>query len=222
MQYENTGFGVRVCVRSVAQSNPLWPHRLQPTRFLSMGFSWKEYWSGLPFPLPGDSQPWDQTQVSCISGNGRRILYQWATWEDLESESPGQILALPLLDLYKDNAHWEGLCEDKGQDGWTVPLGWSATSELNTCFVPFCIFFSLFVWFIYLESELVTQLYLTLCDPVDCSPPGSSVHGISQVRILECVAISFSRGSSPPRDWTWVSRIAGKLFTDLASLVNVQ
>ena len=42
------------------------------------------------------------------------------------------------------------------------------------------------------------QLCLTLCDPIDCSPPGSSVHGISQARILEWVAISFSRGSSWP------------------------
>ena len=40
------------------------------------------------------------------------------------------------------------------------------------------------------------QLCLTLCDPVDCSSPGSSVHGILQARILECIAISFSRGSS--------------------------
>ena len=45
----------------------------------------------------------------------------------------------------------------------------------------------------------VTQSYLTLCGPVDCSPPGSSVHGISQARILEWVAISCSRGSSQPR-----------------------
>ena len=43
---------------------------------------------------------------------------------------------------------------------------------------------------------LVTQSCLTLCDPVDCSPPGSSVHGILQARVLEWVAISFSRGSS--------------------------
>ena len=41
-----------------------------------------------------------------------------------------------------------------------------------------------------------------LCDPVDSSPPGSSVHGISQARILKWVAISFSRGSSQPRDCT--------------------
>jgi len=50
-----------------------------------------------------------------------------------------------------------------------------------------------------------SQSYLTLCDPVDCSPPGSSVHGISQVRILEWVAISCSRRSSQPKNWTWVS-----------------
>ena len=50
----------------------------------------------------------------------------------------------------------------------------------------------------YSESE-VTQSCLTLCDPVDCSPPGSSVRGILQARILEWVAISFSRGSSQPR-----------------------
>ena len=48
------------------------------------------------------------------------------------------------------------------------------------------------------ESERVAELYLTPCDPMDCSPPGSSVHGILQARILEWVAIPFSRGSSHP------------------------
>ena len=52
---------------------------------------------------------------------------------------------------------------------------------------------------------LVTQSCPTLCDPMDWRPPGSSVHGILQARILEWVAISFSRGSSWPRDQTWVS-----------------
>ena len=47
---------------------------------------------------------------------------------------------------------------------------------------------------------LVSKFYLTLCNPVDCSPPDSSVYGISQVRILEWVAVSFSSRSSPPRD----------------------
>ena len=47
--------------------------------------------------------------------------------------------------------------------------------------------------------SLVSQSCLTLCNPMDCSPPGSSVHGISQTRTLEWVVISFSRGSSQPR-----------------------
>ena len=62
-----------------------------------------------------------------------------------------------------------------------------------------------------IESE-VAQSCLTLCDPVDCSLSGFSVHGILQARILEWVAISFSRGSSRPRDQTWVSCTAGRLY----------
>ena len=65
------------------------------------------------------------------------------------------------------------------------------------------------------ESE-VAQLCLTLGDPMDCSLPGSSVHEILQTRILEWVAISFSRGSFQPRDRTrvsCVSCIAGEFFT---------
>ena len=57
------------------------------------------------------------------------------------------------------------------------------------------------------------QLYLTLWDPVDCSLPGPSVHGVLQARTLEWVAVPFSRGSSWPRDRTWVSCIAGRFFT---------
>ena len=59
---------------------------------------------------------------------------------------------------------------------------------------------------------LVAQSCLTLCDPMDCSPPGCSVRGIHQARILEWVAIPFSRGSSQPRDWTQVSCIARRFF----------
>ena len=50
------------------------------------------------------------------------------------------------------------------------------------------------------------------CDPMDCSPPGSSFHGFSQARILEWVAISFSRGFSQPRDWTQVSWIDSRIL----------
>ena len=61
------------------------------------------------------------------------------------------------------------------------------------------------------KSE-ATQSCLTLCDPMDCSLPGSSVHGIFNARVLEWVAIYFSRGSSRPRDWIPVSCIAGRRF----------
>ena len=65
-----------------------------------------------------------------------------------------------------------------------------------------------------IESESdITQSCPTLCDPMECSLPCSSIHGIFQARVLEWIAISFSRGSSGPRDWTWVSHITGRHFT---------
>ena len=71
-----------------------------------------------------------------------------------------------------------------------TPFKAHASSNLtNSCLGPFC------VW--------VTQLCLTLCEPIDWGSPGSSIYGISQSRILEWVAIPFVRGSSQPRSWTW-------------------
>ena len=61
------------------------------------------------------------------------------------------------------------------------------------------------------------QSFLTLCDPIDSSPPGFLIHGILQARILEWVAIFFSRGSSWTRDLIKVSRIAGRFFNLWAS-----
>ena len=62
------------------------------------------------------------------------------------------------------------------------------------------------------ESE-VARWCPTLCNPMHCSPPGSSVHGIFQAKILEWVVTFFSSRSSQPRDWTRVSRIVGRRFT---------
>ena len=72
-------------------------------------------------------------------------------------------------------------------------------------------------WASYMSQLLVAQLCLPLWDPMDCSPPGPSVHGILQARILEWVAIPFSRGSSWPRNWIWVSYIADSFFTAWAT-----
>ena len=67
------------------------------------------------------------------------------------------------------------------------------------------------------QGSLVAQSCLALCDPMDCSPPGSSVHGLLQARMLEWVAMPSSRGSSHPRDWIQVSHIAGGFFTAWAT-----
>ena len=68
----------------------------------------------------------------------------------------------------------------------------------------------------FMDEEIKTggvSSRLTLCDPMDYSPPGSSVQGILQAKILEWVAIPFSRGSSQLRDQTRISCIAGRFFT---------
>ena len=67
------------------------------------------------------------------------------------------------------------------------------------------------------QSVSVAQSCPTLCNPIDCSLPGSSVHEILQARILEWVAISFSRGSSWPRDQTLISLFVGRFFTSWAT-----
>ena len=67
------------------------------------------------------------------------------------------------------------------------------------------------------KSEvLVAKSCLTFCNPMDCSLPVSSFLGISQTRILEWVAIPFSKGSSQPRDWIWVSCIAEQTLYHLS------
>ena len=71
-------------------------------------------------------------------------------------------------------------------------------------------------WILFLKGSVLKCWLLSrvwLCDPMDCSLPGSSVHRILQASTLEWVAISYTRESSQPRDWTVVSHIAGRFFT---------
>ena len=139
---------------------------------LSMRFLRQEYWSGLPFPSPGDLlDPWIEPvsplSLFCIAG------------EFLTAEPPGKPLSFP--DFSKTQTE-------------------SRMVTVNYCWSD------------------ITQSCPTLCNPVDCSLPGSSDHGIFQARVLEWVAISFSRGSSQPRDRTQVFCIASRLFTVWATL----
>ena len=84
--------------------------------------------------------------------------------------------------------------------------------ELLICYLK-CPVFNNSKWGMLLFAVLVARSCPTLCKPMEYSMSGLSVHGISQATILEWLAISFSKGSSQPRDQTGVSCIAGRLFT---------
>ena len=104
---------------------------------------------------------------------------------------------------------------------WLHPIMWNKIITIN----PIQIRTSLPAqWLLTLGADemgkvkvLVAQSCPTLCNPMNCSPAGSSVHGIHEARILEWVATSFSRGFSQPRDRTWVSCRAGEFFTTWAT-----
>ena len=113
---------------------------------------------------------------------------------------------LYLKTLFKSTCEWGIVYNLKIQ----CPLGRTYLNRcLNTC-VFNCVC-------------MHTQSCLTLCNPIDCIPQGSSVHGISQARILEWVAISFSRASSQSRDRTlvsWISCIGRQVLYQLSHRGN--
>ena len=100
----------------------------------------------------------------------------------------------------------------------SCPLSWWCHPTISSSVTPFSYpqyFKDYGMSSNYLSNNLVLvfRSCLTLWEPMDYSPPGSSVHGILQARIVEWVAIPFSRRSFWPRSWTWVSCIAGGFFT---------
>ena len=158
-------------------------------------------WVAIPFAR-GSSWPRDQTQVSQIAG---KFFTIWATREALrQAGNPPNLIDSNSSDLYLP-LHLVVLQEELGLywNAWSNQSPFrcrskGVTSNLHRSH--------------WVESEVV-QSCPTLCDPMDCSLPDSSIQEISQTRILEWVAISFSRRSSQPRDWTQVSRIVGRCFT---------
>ena len=139
------------------------------------------------FPFSrGSSQPKDQTQVSRIAG---RFFTSWATREAQEYWS-GEPIPSP-----------EDLPDPEIQPGSPALQADSLTTELSGKPQKAALNGT--------ESCccLVAKLCLILCGPMDSSPPGYSIHGISQTRKQEWVAISFSTGSSWPRDWNYISYI---------------
>ena len=136
---------------------------------LSMEFSRQEYWSGLPFPSPGD-----------LPNSGIEPGSPALQAVTLPSEPPGYPLRLLLLLSHFSRVQ---LCATPSTAAHQAPppLGFSRQEHWSGLPFPSPMH----------ESE-VAQSCPTLSDPMDCSLPGSSVHGISQARVLEWVAITFS------------------------------
>ena len=123
------------------------------------------------------------------------------------TESPLCISAgwIPVCS-FEEQTFWK---DTGGHNRWeemsVLLLGslWDVTRIRNHCHFTIC------------RRVWVAQWYLTLCNTVDCSPPGSSVHGVFQARILEWVAIPFSRRSFWHRDWTLISSIGRQILYHL-------
>ena len=107
-----------------------------------------------------------------------------------------------LSSLNRDRTHVFGIARQILNHWTTREVSW-----LSLLYSPKNSLIHHFIWCV-----LVAQLCLTLWDPMDCSPPGSSIHRILQARILEWVASPFSRGSSWPRDWIQVSKHCRQIF----------
>ena len=130
-----------------------------------------------------------QCPVPCVGLRGERtasLRGNGMLWQDSGTATR---LVFPVGG---EQPHWNRALGSQAKNALKMNVGWS------TVLCCYC---------------LVAKSCPTLCDPVDCSPPGSSLCGISQVRILAWVAISFSRGSSWPRDQIQVCCIAGGFFT---------
>ena len=129
--------------------------------------------------------PWDSPGKN--TGGGCHFLLQGIF--PTQESNPGLLHCSQIL--YR--LSHQGSPTGKARGGWSQVFSFPCISGAVLC--------------------LVAQLCLILCDPIACSSPGSSVHGILQARILEWVAIPSSRKSFQPRNQTQVSCIAGEFFT---------
>ena len=156
-------------------------------------------------------------------------------WTQL-CKATGLFCLIPAISTSSSTYHWEGGGGKDGPrnetDGWMdvkeegrrtermeegakEDMWWKRKKPSSGLWTPSLLFLLYHTQWWSKVDILVAQLCLTLCDPMNCSLPGSSVHGILQARILKWLAIPFSKGSSQPRDQTQVSCIAGDWNTFL-------
>ena len=119
--------------------------------------------------------------------------------------------ARPMCSQYMWGMTW---CPQKGSCKMRNTKGNTQRTDLPITLKPVRDTILLVRIVLYWTSE---QVKLLSCVRLFATPPVSSIHGIFQARVLEWVAISFSRGSSQPRDWTQVPRITGRYFIDWAT-----
>ena len=173
---------VHTCKVTSVLSSSLWPYGL--LLLCPWDYPRQEYWSGLTSTSRGSFWPRDWTLVFCVSCTGRRVLEHLCH------------LGSPLPRIMHPINVWWIATEWMGEEWERAKVEQHAQSHTPSKS---------------LKVEVLLSC-LTLCDPMDYSLSGSSVHGIFQARALEWVAISFSRESSLPRDQTKVSRIVGRRF----------
>ena len=169
------------------------PGRLQSMRLLRVGHNWAtslSLFSFFPtFTFHFHALEKEMATHSCA-----------LAWRIPGTEEPG---GLPSMGSHRVGHNWRDLAAAAA-----AANPWNYYSDLM-----FIIFMHIFIIPLYMWNEVkVAQSCLTVCDPMDYI-----VHGILQARILEWVAIPFSRGSSQPRDRTQVSCIAGGFFTSWAT-----
>ena len=151
-----------------------------------------------------------ESELSVLRSQLRPAVQALSHTDSLNSASSRSLRAVPVVDFLPSTT--------KNLPRSLPALVSVPISRWNLVYMVECIYYITLFSGVYTESEReVAQSCPTLCGPVDCSPSGSSIHGILQARILEWVAISFSRGSSQPRDRSWVSRIVGSRFYHLAT-----
>ena len=159
---------------------------------------------------------WVEAQVAPMM----RAWSHWSTpWADISSASRISLLALQMRQHRVDSpaANWWNCKEQR----WAIPMGSCPNCRFmrkindGCCFKPLCFGMVCYAVRAACSHAKLLQSCPTLCNSVDCSPPGSSVRGILQARVLEWVTMPFFRGSSWPRDQThitYISYIGGGLW----------